>query len=83
MITIKLSLEDPLSENAEVVEDTEAAESGVDDIDWHHKMQLCETRPTVYVMHNYAPVVEFDAPETGERACQNLFWAQWRQSFTA
>ena len=41
-------------------------------IDWHHKMQLCETRPTVYVMHNYAPVVEFDDPETGERNIEAL-----------
>ena len=125
----KDSLEDPLSEDAEVVEDTEPsvdAEADIDDaerklpkpkkfwparvtrrkgdiadryaglehrnhygysnevlnnmygegnwhiVNWHHKMQLCETRPAVYVMHNYAPVVEFDDPVTGERNIEAL-----------
>ena len=135
----KDALVDPLSEDAEVVEDTEVAEADVDDdeklpksrsakramdllkpkpkkfwpkrvtrrkgdivdryaglehrnhygysnevlnerygegnwhiVDWHHKMQLCETRPVVYVMHNYAPIVEFDDPVTGERNIEAL-----------
>ena len=35
-------------------------------------MQLCETHPAVYVMHNYAPIVEFDDPVTGERNIEVL-----------
>lgn len=41
-------------------------------IDFHHRQQLCETRPVVYVMHNYAPIVEYDDPVTGERNTEAL-----------
>ena len=41
-------------------------------IDWHHKEKFCETRPAVYVRHNYAPVIEYCDPVTGLRDIEAL-----------